>query len=403
MDSHNFTQLISGLVLDNAQQQRTSTITIGSFDIAISIIMLGSILWDTYSTEDDSSDADSCASPKWFRLVHPAEVFPFVVSVVTLFQGGVFVGVQSSALQSYIETQCRMTAEVLWPTIWLFPLTVSVFGLETSFRSLGKDRFRARGRWSTLICVGAIAILTFALWLYSYLVATGDECVGALIIYSADYATVAIALASALILFHLLIGSVVTFQLLRTVTMDNIERIMATRVVCTQYISVLILACVLPYYIQAIGHDRSSSQISQMADIVVNLAGILNALLHLFLRTNSYRIAIRSAKVPWSEKRALRLFGPNDLNLGKVISSPLLLDPRDDPSMGANRYGTQKQDVDEENGRYAEPPSLNTFEHELTKAALTDFFKNELTQAATINIFERPQKFTQDFQLAVTT
>ncbi|MCJ1433737.1 hypothetical protein MMC27_003102 [Xylographa pallens] len=92
-----------------------------------------------------------------------------------------------------------------------------------------------------------------------------------------------------------------------------------------------------------------------MSDILLNLSGIFNAMLHLFLRTNSERIAIRSANARWSGNRALRLFGPNDLNLAAMISTPLLSGPEGSPTM--QQHG--EHDVQTRNINAFWQPGLN--------------------------------------------
>jgi hypothetical protein len=67
-------------------------------------------------------------------------------------------------------------------------------------------------------------------------------------------------------------------------------------------------------------------QASRVAEISINLAGIVNAMVHFFLRANARRLAIRSRAAPWSEKRKIRLFGPNDLHVGNFISPPFVID-----------------------------------------------------------------------------
>ena len=234
--------------------------------------------------------------------------------------------------------------------VWLFSLTVLVFGLETTCRSLTQVRFRARGYWSTPICLATIIFLTAVLWLLSFLLPTKDTCTGSLVVWTAHYACIATALGSIIILVNLLVAALITHQLLKTAEIDRGERIAATRIVYTQGMSVFILVsqCIyddykgdvdtnrqvflLPYYIQTVGHQDSHNT-SHMSDVLLNLSGIFNALFHLFLRTNSERIAIRSANARWSGNRALRLFGPNDLNLAAMISTPLLRGPDDSPAL----------------------------------------------------------------------
>lgn len=46
--------------------------------------------------------------------------------------------------------------------------------------------------------------------------------------------------------------------------------------------------------------------------------------MHIFLRSNADRLAIRGAQTPWTEKRTMRVFGPSDLNIRGHISYPVL-------------------------------------------------------------------------------
>ncbi|MCJ1401388.1 hypothetical protein MMC11_004601 [Xylographa trunciseda] len=336
--------LINELVLENAQQHRTATIIVGTFNIVATILMMGSILWDTLTTKDQHINSQG-RSLRSFRLIHSAEVFPFVAEIAALIQSGIFVGVQSSALESYTVTGCTRTAEIVWPAVWLFSLTVLVFGLETTRRSLLRGRFRARGYWSTPICLATIISLTTLLWLLSFLLPTNDTCTGSLVVWTSHYAPIATALGSVIILANLLIAGLITYQLLRTADVDRGERIAATRIVYTQGMSIFILVFLLPYYIQTVSHQVSHNT-SHISDIVLNLPGIFNALFHLFLRTNSERIAIRSADARWSGDRPLRLFGPNDLNMGALISTPLLSGPEGSPTIQQhNKNNVQTQDA----------------------------------------------------------
>lgn len=63
---------------------------------------------------------------------------------------------------------------------------------------------------------------------------------------------------------------------------------------------------------------------AQVAEIALNVSGIINLIMHIFLRSNADRLAIRGAATPWSEKRTMRVFGPSDLNMREHISYPVL-------------------------------------------------------------------------------
>ena len=73
-----------------------------------------------------------------------------------------------------------------------------------------------------------------------------------------------------------------------------------------------------------------SKTASEIADIMVTLNGLLQAVLHIVLRVNSENFAIRPRQTPWAKKRRLRIFGANDVNIHEFISSPLILKPEND-------------------------------------------------------------------------
>lgn len=79
----------------------------------------------------------------------------------------------------------------------------------------------------------------------------------------------------------------------------------------------------MPYYLQIqLGH--SAQLASRIADIALNLSGLLNGVLHIFLRSNAERLMIRPIDYPPTEKKSIRVFGPNDLNMGIHISTPVV-------------------------------------------------------------------------------
>ena len=61
-----------------------------------------------------------------------------------------------------------------------------------------------------------------------------------------------------------------------------------------------------------------------IAEVSLNITGIINLILHIFLRANADRLAIRAVETPWSDKRTIRVFGPSDLNIRDHISYPVL-------------------------------------------------------------------------------
>ena len=84
-------------------------------------------------------------------------------------------------------------------------------------------------------------------------------------------------------------------------------------------------AILLPFFILLIV-GKMNKEASYMADVAVTLNGLVHAVVHLFLRTNSEPTAIRPSNIPWIRNRPLRFFGPNDLNVHTFISTPLVSD-----------------------------------------------------------------------------
>ena len=79
---------------------------------------------------------------------------------------------------------------------------------------------------------------------------------------------------------------------------------------------------VLPYYIQSILH-RSALLSAHIADIALNVSGITNGILYIFLRSNVDLTSIRPAVVPWSEERSLRTFDASNLTPVSSMSQKL--------------------------------------------------------------------------------
>ncbi|KAL9097908.1 MAG: hypothetical protein Q9165_000234 [Trypethelium subeluteriae] len=82
-----------------------------------------------------------------------------------------------------------------------------------------------------------------------------------------------------------------------------------------------------------------------VAGVALTLTGLVNGFLHLILRANAARMAIKPIQTPWQSKRSFRLFGPNDLETCMNISGPLaLINPKDEDLESA--YGEKGFDLD---------------------------------------------------------
>ena len=106
-----------------------------------------------------------------------------------------------------------------------------VFGIETTFRSLRRNRFPSRNRWHIPTALAVIVALTIFLWAASNIFPTRGACVTGLIWWTARYFKLAIVICSGLVFFYILSATIITVQLIRTIKVDRAERIAATRVV----------------------------------------------------------------------------------------------------------------------------------------------------------------------------
>ena len=106
-----------------------------------------------------------------------------------------------------------------------------VFGVETTFRSLRRNRFPSRNRWHIPTALGIIIALSIFLWAASNVFPTRGACVTGLIWWTARYFKLAIVVCSGLLFLFTTSAIIITVQLIKTVKVDRAERIAATRVV----------------------------------------------------------------------------------------------------------------------------------------------------------------------------
>ncbi|MCJ1250534.1 hypothetical protein MMC30_007762 [Trapelia coarctata] len=328
--SSNSTQVVlDSVLLAKAMQHRMSTIITGAFNIVTALLVIASILWNAYSTKGGALDL---RLPLYRRAVHSTQIFPFFTSIAVIIQGVVFVAVQSSALSSFGVADCRATAELVWPALWLFSFTVLAFGVETAVRSIRRNALCARGTWETWLVIGFISLLTLMMWLSSFLLPESDDCVGALVWWTENYALIAIVLIPIIIIINSVTSSIIVVQLLRTSKVDKKERIMASRVVYTISLSIIILALLLPYYIEVFTNrtpdnftNPTVDTTSDIADIALNLPGIVNAVLHIMLVNDCDRMAIQSWRNIPKQQGEAQLLGPTEFDADIVtpVSPPL--------------------------------------------------------------------------------
>ena len=99
---------------------------------------------------------------------------------------------------------------------------------------------------------------------------------------------------------------------------------------------------VIPFFVQA-AMKNPAITVSKIASVAINILGIIHLLLHIFLRSNADRTAIRPVNTPWGKNRRLRLFGPTDLEMTMHITSPVLSDSEDNRRLMADLRELQEK------------------------------------------------------------
>ncbi|MCJ1439825.1 MAG: hypothetical protein MMC23_000306 [Stictis urceolatum] len=320
-------KLVNKLLVKDSQQHRTAIIITTVFSVVASLLVIYSILRDAYRVKEGEAYSPAQKRLGFLKVLHPAEFFPFVTAVAVVAQGFIFIGIQAGGLKKFWAQGCRLTAELVWPAVWLVPIVILVFSLEVTWRSIQRTRFKPRGKWTTPICLATAALLLLALWLIAFFWPALDMCPASLIWWTVHYSKLGVVFGPGIILTHFISAAILTRQLWRTVKMDRDERIAASRVVYSLGVNVLIIVFLLPFWIERL-IGEFPKETSKLADIAVTLSGLAHSTLYVILRANAERLAIRPRETPWSVKRKMRLFGPNDLSVGMFISTPLLANPQ---------------------------------------------------------------------------
>jgi hypothetical protein len=109
--------LIQKLVFAESKSVRTSTIILAVFNVLAALATASSILYDSYMAGKRCNP--KFKSVKWcVKRIHPAEIFPLLLSAGIAIQGLAFVGVQSTGLTSLFTKGCSVIAQVMWPGMY---------------------------------------------------------------------------------------------------------------------------------------------------------------------------------------------------------------------------------------------------------------------------------------------
>lgn len=180
-------------------------------------------------------------------MVHPAETFPLILAIGIFFQALAFAGIQGTGLKTLTLKHCGVEGQLMLPgmfascrknvyilnrtALFVVPYIQLVFGLECAIRSLRRSPFHARGKYDVTICCATVVLLLIGTWIPSNINPQFDNCFASLVWYISRFAletTVLLAAAGGLMILSVLI---IFIRLSRVNTLDEHQRIAASRMV----------------------------------------------------------------------------------------------------------------------------------------------------------------------------
>lgn len=111
------------------------------------------------------------------------------------------------------------------------PYTFFVFGVETTFRSLHRDRFRPYHKLTFPICLGSIAALTFITWIPTVVEKHDEQCRGSLVWWTSGHGTFVMVMLSLIMVTCLAMAMIIVLQLMKCIKTEPNFRIAASRIV----------------------------------------------------------------------------------------------------------------------------------------------------------------------------
>ncbi|KAI9763432.1 MAG: hypothetical protein M1840_000514 [Geoglossum simile] len=210
----------------------------------------------------------------------------------------------------------RRQADGTYIAFWLVPITIQVFAAETAVRALRSPRFPPRGKRSVPICLVAVVMLIILTWIPSRAYPAGDSCIASLMFYIRNKGRAGVVTISCITIVIIAAVVIIIIQLSRNVNISDGERIAASRMVYYLVVTTIIMAFAFPYFVERT-RNRNSDVANMMATIALNIWGLTNSFLHLFLRANATSTAIKPSALSWSKEKRRTIFGPSDLSLAR--------------------------------------------------------------------------------------
>ncbi|TVY51577.1 hypothetical protein LCER1_G007015 [Lachnellula cervina] len=359
--------LIEKLVFAESKSVRTSTIILAVFNILAAFATACSILYDCYFAYKRCNPKFK-ASKFCIRTIHPAETFPLILAIGIVIQGIVFAAVQGQGLTSLFTTGCSVTAQFMWPALFIVPYIQLVFGIECAIRSLRPRPFQARGKHNVKIYILLIVLMLVGTWIPSNLRKEPDNCFASLMWFITRFGLDGLVLLSMTASLMMISAIIIFFRLSTVNLIDEHQRIAASRMVYYLILGTISLAFVIPWFISLVqnGPEAGDLKVAMMATVVVNLSGLISGLLQLFLRANTATTSFGPRSLKDRKKHEIRIWGPNELVFNNHLMDPVA-GPRSPPRDLASRSDSRSSLVgfEKEAGRVISMESIRSPPFEL--------------------------------------
>lgn len=203
-----------------------------------------------------------------------------------------------------------------------------VFGIEMTISALRRTPFSNQPRFAFTINMIVTGLLLLILLIAGQTTGTrAQKCSAGLVfmVASLQMNKSTLVILSIVTVLFLVMAAVIAYQLKHTVSIDPGVRISGSRMVYYLLLAAAVQLFLIPFFaMETIQYFTKSVASSNVAEYAIFLSGAFVAILHLFLRANAARMAIKPTDTPWHRRRCFRFFGPNDLEVIN-ISPPLNL------------------------------------------------------------------------------
>ncbi|KAI1944577.1 hypothetical protein LOZ53_006164 [Ophidiomyces ophidiicola] len=315
--------LVKNLFLKFSIQSRISIVVIATFNVFASIVVVGTILYDSWRLAGLRVPRRRL---EFLTTIPTAHVFSNALAISTIIQGTAFISVQAMGLQGVRAAHCPVYSQITWTATWVVAYTILVFSFEAAFRSISPTYSTSPCRNSASVHWLIVIVLLLLTWLPSHFrPVVRRVCNADLTQWMAPWADIGTAITSATILFFLLNAATLSIRLRRPGKMSLEQQIATRNQIYYLVVNAVIFVFTLPFWIE-LTTFRSTNVPAMMMSIVINLFGIVNGVLFLLLRASGQNIITRSANPIWFMKAPRRYTDSTEFAVAQQMIMPVGLE-----------------------------------------------------------------------------